>query len=320
MWPSWACRSGDKDCAGWCYRNSLIFKGFKNSAGLGLEPLVALEHVEGLVLDLPPGAAARGQFSDTVRGDWQIGDEGIVVGALARTVEDFDGEPGDGNGIGGAAQRNFGEPAVDVSDPFAALANGLTMLLELDAGEIFSDGLMRAWLAGQDEVAAALLDDAHDRLAGIEIVATIDRPETGDTGLMAGQPALGGGPFAILFFRPVLRRDELGRQRQDPGVTGRDHTGAEKGVEILHAAIRAPARRALRTADLARTEVLGAVERDQQSAVQALERRQAIGGSNALQPLDEQPVEGGGRTAVEHLADVVVARDGGRCAKGASGA
>jgi hypothetical protein len=162
-----------------------------------------------------------------------------------------------------------------VSDPFAGLANGLTMLLEVDAGEVFGDGLMRAWLAGQDEVAAALLDDAHDRLAGIEIVAKIDRPETGNARAMAGQPALGGGPFAILFFRPVLRRDELRRQRQDLGVTGRDHTGTEKGVEILHAAIRAPARRALRAADLARTEVLGAVERDQQSAVQALERRQA---------------------------------------------
>src|SRR4051795_1220322 len=61
--------------------------------------VVALEHVEGLVLNLPAGAAARGQFSDTVRGDRQIGDKGIVVGALARTVEDFDGEPVDGHGI-----------------------------------------------------------------------------------------------------------------------------------------------------------------------------------------------------------------------------
>ena len=107
----------------------------------------------------------------------------------------------------------------------------------------------------------------------------------------------------------VLRRDELGRQRQDLGVARRDHTGTEKGVEILHAAIRAPALRALRAADLARTEVLGAVEGDQQSAVQALERRQAIGGGNALHPLDEQSIEGAGRIAVEHLADVVVARN-----------
>src|SRR3954462_14641084 len=65
--------------------------------------------------------------------------------------------------------------------------------------------------------------------------------------------------------------------------------------------------------------MLGAVERDQQPAVQALEWRKGIGRGNALHPLDEQPVEGAGRVAVEHLADVVVARDGGRCANGASG-
>ena len=90
---------------------------------------------------------------------------------------------------------------------------------------------------------------------------------------MAGQPALGGGPLAVLLLRPVLGRDELGRQRQDLGVAGRDHAGTEKGVEIFRAAVRAPARRALRAADLARAEVLGAVERDQQPAAQALERR-----------------------------------------------
>src|SRR3954466_8414849 len=47
---------------------------------------LGLEDVEGLVLDLPSGAAAGGQFGDTVCGDRQIGDEGIVVGALARAV------------------------------------------------------------------------------------------------------------------------------------------------------------------------------------------------------------------------------------------
>jgi hypothetical protein len=55
--------------------------------------------------------------------------------------------------------------------------------------------------------------------------------------------------------------------------------------------------------------VLRAVERDQQPAAQALERRKAIGRGNGFQPLDEQPVEGAGCVAVEHLADVVVARD-----------
>ena len=54
--------------------------------------------------------------------------------------------------------------------------------------------------------------------------------------------------------------------------------------------------------------MLGAVERDQQPAAQALERRKAVGCGGDLQALEEQPVEGGRRIAVEHLADVVVAR------------
>jgi hypothetical protein len=116
------------------------------------------------------------------------------------------------------------------------------VLLEVDAGEVFGDGLVRARLAGQDEAAAALLDGLDDRLAGMEVVAEVDRPEAGDAGAVAGQPALGGGALAILFFRPVLGHDELGRQRQDLGMAGRDHAGAEKGVEILRAAIRAPSR------------------------------------------------------------------------------
>src|SRR3712207_7999620 len=48
---------------------------------------LGLEHVKGLVLDLPAGAAARGQFGDRVRSDRQVGDEGVAVGALAGGVD-----------------------------------------------------------------------------------------------------------------------------------------------------------------------------------------------------------------------------------------
>src|SRR5450432_474783 len=40
---------------------------------------VGLEHVEGLVFDLPAGAAAGGQFGDGVGRDRKIGDEAVVV-------------------------------------------------------------------------------------------------------------------------------------------------------------------------------------------------------------------------------------------------
>ncbi len=54
---------------------------------------VGLEHVESLVLDLPPSAAAGGQFGDAVGGDGEIGDEAVVIGSLYLGVEDLDGEP-----------------------------------------------------------------------------------------------------------------------------------------------------------------------------------------------------------------------------------
>jgi hypothetical protein len=56
---------------------------------------LGLEDVEGLVLDLPAGAAASGQFGDCVRSDRQVGDEGVAVGALAGGVEGLNGEPVD---------------------------------------------------------------------------------------------------------------------------------------------------------------------------------------------------------------------------------
>jgi hypothetical protein len=38
---------------------------------------VGLEHVEGLVLDLPTGAAAGGKFGDGIAGNSEIGDEAV---------------------------------------------------------------------------------------------------------------------------------------------------------------------------------------------------------------------------------------------------
>jgi hypothetical protein len=125
----------------------------------------------------------------------------------------------------------LGEPAIDAGGLPAALDDGPPVLRKVDAGEMFGDGLVRARLAGQNETAAALLDGLDDRLVSIEIVAEVDRPEPGDAGAVVDQPALGGGALAILLLAPVLGGDELRRQRQDLGVAGRDHAGAEKGVK-----------------------------------------------------------------------------------------
>jgi hypothetical protein len=41
---------------------------------------VGPERVEGLVFDLPPGAAAGGQFGDGAGRDREIRDEAVVIG------------------------------------------------------------------------------------------------------------------------------------------------------------------------------------------------------------------------------------------------
>ena len=84
-----------------------------------------------------------------------------MVGPLCLVVEDLDGEPVDRYGVLGGAQRHGGKPAVDGGGVLAAFADGLAMLLQFGAMEIFGDGLMGSRLAGEDEVAAGVLDGGN---------------------------------------------------------------------------------------------------------------------------------------------------------------
>src|SRR6202040_3201504 len=101
-------------------------------------------------------------------------------------------------------------------------------------------------------------------------------------------PALGGIGFPILLLRPVSWRDELRRQGQDLLVAWCDHAGTQEGVEVFGAAVGAPPRRTLLAFDLARTEVLGPVERDQRPPVQTMERCQR---PRSLDRVHEQDVK-----------------------------
>jgi len=130
---------------------------------------------------------------------------------------------------------------------------------------------------------------------------------------MPGEPALGRGALAILLRRAVLRHDELGRQGQHMLVSRRHNAGAEEGMEILGAAVGALARQAPRAMDLARAMVFGAIQRDQGPSAQALERGEH---PRRLDCLDEQPIEGRRRGAIQYLADVIVAGDGGDAEQG----
>ena len=89
-------------------------------------------------------------------------------------------------------------------------------------------------------------------------------------------------------------------------MAGCDHTGAQEGVEVFCAAIGAPPRRTLLAFDLARTEVLGPIERDRYPPVQTLERCQW---PRSLDRVHEQAVKCRRRSAVQHQADVVVGGD-----------
>ena len=93
--------------------------------------------------------------------------------------KDLDGEPVDQDGIVSGAQRHGVEPAVDGGRALAAFADGLTMFLQFDALQVLSNRLMRSWLAGEDEVAAGILDGGDDELAATDR-PEIDRPEVSD--------------------------------------------------------------------------------------------------------------------------------------------
>jgi len=104
---------------------------------------VGLEDVEGLVLDLPASPAAGGDFGNGLGGDRQIGDEAVGIGHLSFGVADLDGEPIDDEGVVAGAQRHGGEPAIDVGRALARLDDGLAVLFEFGAAEVFGDGLVR---------------------------------------------------------------------------------------------------------------------------------------------------------------------------------
>jgi hypothetical protein len=203
-------------------------------------------------------------------------------------------------------QRRNIEPAVDGGGARAVFADGLAMLLQFSTVRVLLDGLMRRGLAGEDEVAAGVVGGRNDRLAGEQIITEKDRPKMNGRGAVPGQPALRGVAFAVLLLCPVLRRDKLGRQRQDLLVAGRDQAGTEDGVEVCRAAVGPPPHRALATFDLARAVVLGSVQRDQHPPAKALERRQR---PRCLDRLEEQLIKRCRRGTVQYQADIVVGRD-----------
>src|SRR4051794_2784278 len=75
---------------------------------------------------------------------------------------------------------------------------------------------MRCGLAGEQEVPALLLHRLAHRLAGIKIVAEIDRVQPLVVGAVPFEPAPHGAALAVLLVVTVLRSDELRREWASP--------------------------------------------------------------------------------------------------------
>src|SRR4051812_12365107 len=110
---------------------------------------------------------------------------------------------------------------------------------------------MRCGLAGEQEVPALLTHRLADRLAGIKIVAEIDRVQPFVAGAMALEPAPHGAALAVLLVVTVLRPDELRLERHPlgmaPGAAWVRRGGGGGGGRLGSSGVRAgPARGARR--------------------------------------------------------------------------
>ena len=104
--------------------------------------------------------------------------------------------PVDAQGVVAVADGQVGHPAVAVDPPARAGPGGDAAGGRPDAVEVLVEGLVAGVLAGEQEVAAGVEHRAADGLAGVQVVAEVDRPQCGAAVSVAPQPALDRLPFA----------------------------------------------------------------------------------------------------------------------------
>ena len=113
---------------------------------------------------------------------------------------------------------------------------------KLNPRKIFCNQRMRGRLADENEMGTGRQHRLAQRLTGKQIIAEIDRIEPCIACRMGGEPTLGCGVLAILFFRAVLRYDEFRLERHNLVVTGSDQGRPQHGMEILLAGFAAQSR------------------------------------------------------------------------------
>ena len=103
---------------------------------------VRLEDVEGLVLDLPAGAGAVGEFDDVVAVDVEAGGGGAAVGDGAVGFGAGDLQPVDAQGVVAVANGQVGQPAVTVDAALRRASRGAAAGGRADAVEVLVEGLV----------------------------------------------------------------------------------------------------------------------------------------------------------------------------------
>jgi hypothetical protein len=174
---------------------------------------------------------------------------------------------------------------------------------------------VRGLLAGEDEIVAVGLKRLDHALAGEEVVGQIHRTQRLQARAVLHEPALDGVALAVLLLGAVLFDDDPRiksadrRERDDLGMSRRDHRRTQHGMIALDLAVAALARLAMRAGDLLAAEILGAVEGDERSAAEPAERLAHRRFEKQSLRVREARREQSRIRAVEHVPDIIVGRD-----------
>ena len=126
---------------------------------------------------------------------------------------------------------------------------------------------------------------------------------------MLVEPAFDGVAFAVLLLGAVRLDDELRRERDDLGMSGRDDGRSQHGMVALDLAVAALARLTMEAGYLLAAKILGPVGGDEGSPAEPAEGLAHRAFEQQLLGALETGREQSGIRLVEHVPDIIVGRD-----------
>lgn len=270
------------------------------------------EHVVVFVFNLPARPAGSHQPGHVVGAEEPVGDVTVAVKHRALGVGDGQLAPVDLQGIGSLSQRHAVGPLIVVIFPAVALAfdprfEGVQVAAFFQGVHPFGQIGVGVGFAGEEKMEVMQQHLPAEGLMGVKIVAQQRVVAGGVTLGVGGQPAFGGGDFAVLFLVSVLRRDEFGPQRQDLGMAGAHNDRSDGAVVISQLPVGMLDARAIGAVKVLGTEIPGGIQRDKTGAANGphgLKHPRLIEGFVQIVKKTEEMA---GFNRIEHLADVVVA-------------